>query len=60
MKKVKFSVSTNNYNSEISGIFTFEDLGITDITEENEIEEIINEAFRDWIFDNINSNLEFL
>lgn len=62
MRKVKFSVSTGYVGSKREEEFTLEELGIIeeDYETEEELENDINEAYNDWMQENINAGWGFV
>lgn len=62
MRKVKFTVSTGYVGSKIEEEFTLDELGIVeeDYETEKELEKDIEEAYDDWLHENINSSWSFV
>jgi len=53
--EVLFSVSTGYVNSKNEETFTFEQLGIDHTKSEEEINTILDESHKDWLWDNIDT-----
>ena len=53
MKKITFSVSTGYVGSERKETFTLEELNIDESLEGEELEKEIEEAYMEWLWENI-------
>lgn len=56
MKKVRFSVGTKYVGSAVEEFFTLEELGIDEDLEGDVLEKEIQEAFKDWLWENIDTS----
>lgn len=55
-KKIIFSVSTGYAGSAIDETFTFEELGINERLNDEDLNREISEAFEDWIWGNLDAS----
>lgn len=56
MKKVTFSVSTGYVGSRRTETFTFDELGIDESLEGEELEKELEVAHQEWLWENIDTN----
>lgn len=57
MAKYRFSVSTNYIGSKVEEVFEIPDEELEGLSEEEQ-EEVVNEYFEEWVWNNINADIK--